>query len=237
MAGTRISIRHASLRAAASPLVGLIAATATAALAGIALGAPAIGDAVSDHLLRSVAFLALTLLLQLAAVPVPRCGSISVSGIGVLAAAISLGAGPAMAIATLAAAIQWIRHRGLLHRAIFDAANLATAGGAAGALYHAIAGSGAAPLAKLGAAALAGMAYTGINTLLLCTAMSLAEGASVPAIWLERFSWLTAHYLTFGPLALGAVAAYDRIGIAGVLAFAIPPALILVMHRRVAPAT
>jgi HD-GYP domain-containing protein (c-di-GMP phosphodiesterase class II) len=61
--------------------------------------------------------------------------------------------------------------------------------------------------------------------------MSLAESLSPVAVWNERLRWLTLHYLAFGPLALAVVIAYDRVGIAGLVAFALPPVLTMFSVR------
>jgi HD domain-containing protein len=60
----------------------------------------------------------------------------------------------------------------------------------------------------------------------------VSETMPVRSVWRERFRWLTPHYLAFGPLAIAAVVAYDKIGPAGVAAFAIPPALMIVSLRQ-----
>src|SRR5438093_1411189 len=68
-------------------------------------------------------FLVLGLALQLFSVEVYGRGSMGVGSVGLLAAAFTLPVGAAVSIAFLVAVFQWIRKRGLLHRAIFDAAN------------------------------------------------------------------------------------------------------------------
>src|SRR5919205_1200546 len=148
-----------------------------------------IAETVAEEPTRVVTLIALTLVLQLFSVPVYGRGSVSVSAIGVLASTFVLDTGTAMAIAVFAAFTQWIRSRGDLYKAAFDA----TKGW------------------RLGAAILAGCVYAAVNNGLLCLAMSLAERTSWRAVWSERFHWARFHFVLFGPLALAdTIAALSR---------------------------
>jgi len=91
---------------------GLISAVAAGGGAAIALALPDIVETVSSQFGRVTAMLALTLVLQLFSVRVYGRGSVSVSAIGILAAAFLLNAGVAMALAVVAALAQWLRSRG-----------------------------------------------------------------------------------------------------------------------------
>jgi hypothetical protein len=170
--------------------------------------------------------LALTLALQMFSVQVYGCGSVSVSAIGVLASAFLLDTGTTMAIAILAAAAQWARTRRELYKAVFDCANFALAGAAASLVFQALADW------QLIAAALAGVVYSAVNNGLLCLAMGFAERTSWSTIWFERFHWARFHFALFGPVALAATVAYDQIGSAGLVAFALPPALMILSVRQ-----
>jgi HD-GYP domain-containing protein (c-di-GMP phosphodiesterase class II) len=79
---------------------------------------------------------------------------------------------------------------------------------------------------------LAGIVYTAVNNSLLCLAMSLAEHTPMRTIWFERFHWARFHFALFGPLALAATTAYEQIGTAGLAAFALPPALMILSVRQ-----
>jgi hypothetical protein len=118
------------------------------------------------------------------------------------------------------------RSRSQLYKAVFDAANFAVAGAAASLVFQASDGW------ALLAAALAGTVYAVINNGLLCLAMSLAEQASWRSIWFERFHWARFHFALFGPLALAATIAYEQIGTAGLVAFTLPPALMILSVRQ-----
>jgi hypothetical protein len=206
---------------------GLISAVAASAGAATALALPEIVETVASDLGRVTAMLALTLVLQLFSVRVYGRGSVSVSAIGILAAAFLLNAGVAMALAVVAALAQWLRSRGQLHKAIFDAGNYALAAGAAGVIFHTL--DGVSPFV---AATVAGCAYTALNNGLLCLAMSLAEGADWGTIWYERFHWARYYFLLFGPLAFAAETAYSVTGVQGLVAFTLPPGLMMLSVRQ-----
>jgi hypothetical protein len=202
----------------------LVAAAMAGAGAAIAFTADDVHGALSRHAGRLAAFLAAAVALQLLSVRVPGRGSVSVSGAALVGAAIALGAGPAMAIAGATALAQWLRSRGLAHRALFDTANYVLSAGAAGAVFHALAGAGGG--ARLAAALVAGLAYTVANHVLLCAVMGLSESRSPFAIWRDRFSWAGLHFLAFGALGLLAATADAQLGAVALLAFLVPPLLL-----------
>ena len=166
--------------------------------------------------------LALTLALQMFSVRVYERGSVSVSAIGIVASAILFDIGTTMAIAVFAAVAQALRNRrSQLHKAVFDISNLAISGAAAALAFEAL------EQWRLPAALFAGAAFAVPNNGLLCLAMSLAERAPWRTVWFERFHWARFHFALFGPLALAATIAYEQIGVAGLVAFTLPPALMI----------
>jgi hypothetical protein len=211
-----------------------IALAALAAAAALVATLPSAHDAVSAHAVELAAFFAVTLMLQTCSIRVSARGSISASSIGILATAFALGIGAAMFVAVAAALAQWIRRRGLLHRAIFDAANFSLSAATGAAAFALLSGGGAVRAGEIVAATLAGAAYCVCNTGLLCVAMSLTERVSPLAVWRERFRWATPHYLAAGPLAFASVLAYQHVGLLGLAVFALPHAAALVAHRRIA---
>jgi hypothetical protein len=152
--------------------------------------------------------------------------SVSVSAIGILASAFLLDTGTTMAIAMLAAFAQWVRRRPELYKTVFDASNFALAGAAASLIYAAIPGW------RLLAAVIAGGVFAIINNGFLCLAMTFAERMPWTTIWFERFHWARFHFALFGPVALAATIAYQQIGIAGLVAFTLPPALMILSVRQ-----
>ena len=175
---------------------------------------------------RIVTLLALTLALQMFSVRVYGRGSVSVSAIGIVASAFLFDTGTTMAIAVLAAATQLVRRNSELHKAVFDASNFAISAGAASLVFHAL------HEWRFPAAVLAGAVFAVINNGLLCLVMSLAERIPWTTVWFERFHWARFHFALFGPLALAATIAYEQIGIAGLVAFTLPPALMILSVRQ-----
>ena len=210
-----------------SRIGAVIGGLTAAAAAALALEAPSIAHTVSTQPGRVATMALLTLLLQLVSLRVYGRGSVSVSAIGVLAAAFVLDAGTAMAIALLAAVVQWLRSRGQVYKAVFDGANFALSAGAAALTFAALHG-----VSRFLAAFAAGCVYSGINNGALCLAMSLTEAVSWQTIWLERFHWARYYFASFGPLAFAAAIAYKDIGVTGLVAFTLPPALMIVSVRQ-----
>jgi putative nucleotidyltransferase with HDIG domain len=62
--------------------------------------------------------------------------------------------------------------------------------------------------------------------------MSLAEHLSMKAIWRERFRWFTPYYVVSGPLALATTVAFEEAGLIGMLAFGLPPAILMLSIRQ-----
>jgi hypothetical protein len=205
----------------------LIAAVTASAGAGIAFALPTIVHTASADPRRVASMVALTLVLQLFAVPVYGRGGFGVSAIGMLAAAFLLNTETAMAVAVVAALLQGLRRRSDFDKALFDAGNYVLAAGAAGVTFHALAGT-----SRFLAAALAGCAFAALNNGLVCLAMSLSENASWRAVWRERFHWARYYFLLFGPLALVAETSYKLMGVQGLVAFTLPPALMMLSARR-----
>lgn len=209
-------------------VVVLVTGLAVAAFAGLVAGAQGLVTTVAHEPARVATLFALTLSLQMFSVQVYGRGSVSVSAIGIIASAFLFDTGTTMAIAVLAAVAQSIRRRPRPHiyKSVFDAANFALSAAAASVIFHALNDW------RVGAAVLAGAAFASINNGLLSLAMSLAERTPWTTIWFERFHWARFHFALFGPVALAATVAYEQIGIAGLLAFALPPALMILSVRQ-----
>ena len=215
-------------------VVLLIAVVAAGAGAAIGLTGASIAEALRDHPAKSCAFLGMTLALQLFSIRVRGKGSVGVSAVGLIAAAIALGAGPAMAIGVVAALAQWVRSRGLAHRALFDAANFALAAGAAGGVYHSLVDGHSSAFARVAAGILAGVAYALVNNGLLCLAMSASESVSPVSLWRARFSWAMPYLAAFGPLAVCAAFTYGALGPSSLLVLLFPPVFLALALRQAA---
>jgi HD domain/MASE9 len=208
-------------------VVLLVVSVAIVASAGLLAASQELAETVSAEPVRVATLLALTLALQLFSVQVYGRGSVSVSAVGILASAFLFDTGTTMAIAVLAAVAQWIRSRdGKFYKTVFDVANFAISAGAASLVFALLAEW------QLVAAVVAGAGFALLNNGLLCIAMSFAERASLTTIWFERFHWARYHFALFGPLALAATIAYQEVGTAGLVAFTLPPALMILSVRQ-----
>ena len=215
-----------------SSLVALIATVAALTCAVLVVVGPGTLDAARVDPIGVAAFAAATVAFQLLAVRSYGVGGEAVSAIGILASGFVFGSGTAMTAATLAAVVQWISRRGLLHRAIFDASGFALSALTATLVYDLAAGLHPSAIDEFVGATAAGIAYKLVNVGLLCTAMSIAESRSAVEVWRERFRWARYYYLAFGPLALGSAVAYQQLGLIGFAAFSAPPILISLSVRQ-----
>ena len=210
-------------------LVTLVVSTATALLTVTSVHGY---HQAANHFAEFAMFVAVTGILQVAAIEVYGRGTLSFASSGTLAIGFGFGVGAAMTVAAAMTLIVIAFRRPKIHRALFDAGNLALATGTGTALYHVFSPDHWSSGARLGPATLAGVAYGAVNMGLLLLAMSLSEGISPRAIWNERFGWRTPYYIVTGPLALALIIAYEKLGATGTLAFTLPPAMMMVSVRQ-----
>jgi putative nucleotidyltransferase with HDIG domain len=216
----------------ASRTGAVITLVASAASAVFVLLADDAWRAASEHLGQLIIFAGLAVALQLAAVEIYGRGALSFSGMGILAMGFALGPGPGMVAAMLVAIVNLFVQRGRLDRAAFNAANLSLSAAAAAGAYHFLGAPEWTTAARLVPATMAGVMFMLVNIGLLSVAMSLAEGLSIQSIWRERFRWFTPYYLVSGPLALATTVAFEEAGLIGMLAFGLPPAIMMFSIRQ-----
>jgi putative nucleotidyltransferase with HDIG domain len=210
------------------PSVGaLIAAVSVTATIVFMLALKSLEHAMQHQLATTAEFAAMTLVLQLFAIPMANGGRVGVGAVGVFAAGIALGVGPALLIILIVAAAHALRARPAMHRVLFDAGMWILQAAAATVLYRALVSVGGGVGMKIAAAFVAGIVLNAVNFTLLCTVMGLSTETSPLEIWNNRFRWGVFHYLAWGPLALAAVEAHKAIGFLGLAAFMLPPGLLL----------
>jgi HD-GYP domain-containing protein (c-di-GMP phosphodiesterase class II) len=209
-------------------LIAAVASVATALLIFTWHGA---FDAATAHPVDFATFLVLTAALMLLAVDIYGKGSISVAGVIYLAAGFTFGIGAGVMAAMFAAGVHAIRRRSKPYKALFNVALFAVSAGAGAAVFQ-VRPHSDSPLAELLPACAASAVFWAVNIGLLTLVMAISEATSVRKVWREHFSWLTFHYLAFGPVALAGTIAYQKVGIVGLLAFALPPALLIVSVQR-----
>ena len=211
----------------------LISVVACAAAVAIALTASQIPTLISERPRDLIVFFGLTMGLQLVSVPVYGRGAVSFAGTGLLALGFALGPGVAMSTAAAMGFINLARRRGRLNRGIYDASQWALAAGGGATVYLLLATDDL--LLRIAAALVGAIVYMVLNIGLLCVAMGMAERTHPLAVWKERFRWFSPYYLASGPLALTLVIAYEKTGLLGLLAFALPPAfMMLSVHQYLA---
>jgi putative nucleotidyltransferase with HDIG domain len=212
----------------------LISLAASAASVCLAFAAGPAWAAVERQPGAFAAFFAIALLLGVSSVEVYGRGTFSFSGAAILAVGFEFGIGAAMAVALATIALHYARRRGRLHRAVFTAAVVALAAAAATLPYVALGAADWSLAAQLVPVLAAGPLYLAVNTGLLAVAMGVSEGRRALSIWNEQFRWMVPYYVASAPLAFALVIAYQQVGLAGLFAFALPPAfMMLSVHQYV----
>jgi hypothetical protein len=224
---------RAWLEAAGHPgsVTAAVVAVACAAT-GVFVGLAGEWSSVGEDPLQFAAFAGLALALQLCVVEVHGRGAISFASSGLLAIGFVFGPAPAMGVAFALATVRFATSRGKFYRAVFDAADFALAVAAGALVLGSLDALPGGVVTRLIAAGVAGGIYFLVNTGLLCAAMSLEAGELPGAIWRERFGWTAPYGLAAGPLAYAIVRAYERIGLPGLVAFALPPLAMMIAIRQ-----
>jgi response regulator RpfG family c-di-GMP phosphodiesterase len=210
-------------------VIGLLASAATAAFV---LTAQDTWVQLSREPAGLAAFLAATVVLQLVAAELYGRGSLSTADVGMLAIGFTFGPGPGMLAAVILAGVHAAKRRTRPHRALFNAAMWALATGAATGGYHAVSPADSGTVALLVLSLAAGALFGAINVGLLTLVMSLSERVGAASVWRERFRWNTPSYLVSGLIAAATMIAYERVGLVGLIAFALPPALMAFSQRQ-----
>jgi HD domain len=215
-----------------SSVAALVTFVTSIASVVLALAVPGALRTVEDRPDAFLAFFGLTICLQLITVEVYNRGTMSFAGCGLLAMGFTFGIGAAMATAVVMAATLVVRRRPKLHRGLFDAAQFSLAAGAGTAFFEFFGAQHWDAIARIGPAVGACAVYMAVNIGLLIAAMSLSDGTPPRALWQERFRWTTPYYLASGPLAIALTVAFEKVGITGLLAFTLPPAMMMFSVRQ-----
>ena len=208
------------------PLMRLVAVLTFAGVAGGVAGA-IFGS--SRDLVGMGALVTLIAIGQVLAIETDD-SSISVTAVGAIAGASLFGVRIALATALVAALVDWGTRRSPVHQLLFNigALTLSTIGAVGAFDLVLMLPLGSHRVEVIPAALMAGGAYFVLNTGLLALALALESGQGWWALWRERFSWMTGHYLVYGAVAAAMVLGYDAIHAYALLVFALP----LVLIRR-----
>jgi HD-GYP domain-containing protein (c-di-GMP phosphodiesterase class II) len=230
-AATRLPAALTSARRAAGQepraVLAIIGIAMGSTLLVLGLAAPPLSAAFAHRPLALVEFCLVAVALAWTPVQIYGRGSFTFAGAGLLAASFELGVGAGMVGAVLVATVILVRSGGLLHRAAFNAATLALSTAAGGGVFALAVSVDTAGPRKLLAAVGAGAAFYVVNITLLSVAMGASEGISPLDVLKERFRWLAPYYLASGALALAVALAFERLGVGGLAAFAVPPAFMM----------
>jgi hypothetical protein len=209
-------------------VVLLISGVAFGALAVLAGSGPGTGTALAQHTGLVATLLVLTVALEVLSLRGSATAH-SVAGIGMLAAAFSVGLGVGAFAGILAALVHAAKVRPKAYKIAFNAGGFVLATAAATGVYRSLDGPSSHGFEQLLGAEAAACAFLVVNVGLLTLAIAGAERRHPVAVWKERLAWLTPHYLCFGPLALAAVLSRDELGVLGLLPGALFPVLLAVL--------
>ena len=206
------------------PLTRLITVLALAGVAGGVAGA-IFGS--SRDLVGMGALVTLIAIGQVLAIETDD-SSISVTAVGAIAGASLFGVRIALAAALVAALVDWSTRRSPFHQLLFNigALTISTLGAVGAFDLVLMLPLGSRRVEVIPAALMAGGAYFVLNTGLLALALALESEQGWWSLWLERFSWMTGHYLVYGAVAAAMVLSYDAIHAYALLVFALPLVLI-----------
>jgi diguanylate cyclase (GGDEF)-like protein/putative nucleotidyltransferase with HDIG domain len=156
--------------------------------------------------------------------------SISVTAVGAIAGASLFGARIAFAAAFVAALVDWSARRSPLHQPLFNvgALTISTLGAVGAFDLVTRLPLGTHDIRVIPAALAAAGVYFVLNTGLLSLALALESEQKWWALWRDRFSWMTGHYLVYGAVAAAMVIGYESMHVYALLVFALP----LVLIRR-----
>jgi hypothetical protein len=209
---------------------GVLAIIGGALVSGVLVlggASPALFSTIATRPLELVEFCLVAVALAWTPVQIYGRGSFTFAGAGLLATSFVLGVGAGMVAAVLVATVILVRSGGLAHRYAFNAATLALSSAAGGGVFALVAPADAAGQRKVFAAICAGAAFYVVNIALLSVAMGVSERISPLSVWKERFRWLAPYYLASGALAFAVALAFERLGVGGLAAFALPPAFMM----------
>jgi HD-GYP domain-containing protein (c-di-GMP phosphodiesterase class II) len=210
----------------------VICLTAAVSLVVLATAFLGVSTTLTHRPLAFVEFCLVAIALAWTPVEVFGRGSFTFAGAGLLATSFTLGVGAGMLAAFVVATVILVRSGGLPHRAAFNAATLSLAAAAGGGMFDLATRAGASGEVKLLAAVGAGAMFYLVNIALLSVAMGVSEHMSPLNVWKERFRWLAPYYLASGALGLAVAVAFERLGVGGLAAFALPPAFMMISTKQ-----
>jgi putative nucleotidyltransferase with HDIG domain len=110
------------------------------------------------------------------------------------------------------------------YQRLFDASTYTVANVSAALVFHLLIDAEASVSGWWVPAALSGSFVNyALNGGLVATAVSLHTGEHWTGVWREKYQWIFPYYIVFGLLGAALAAAYQALGVLGILAFVAPP--------------
>jgi diguanylate cyclase (GGDEF)-like protein/putative nucleotidyltransferase with HDIG domain len=203
----------------------LAALVVAVAVTGIAAGVAGILLGTSTDLLGMIAAIALVGVGQALALDFED-GSISVGAVGAIAGAALFDFRTALAIAVVAALVDWSSHRSPVYRVLFNIGTLSLAAIATAGVFEFGKAIHIGRPVLAATAVAAALAYYAVNMGLLSLALGFEGKESPLRVFRDRFMWLLPHYAAFGFVAGVLALAYGAVGILA-LGLAVLPLLIM----------
>jgi diguanylate cyclase (GGDEF)-like protein len=206
---------------------GVITASAGLTVAGFYFH-PGI-DVVAISLLTTLAIIA-----ELLQVDLYGRGTFSVSLAVIFAAALIVGVPGVACVSGAIALVHWLRRRPSLYKTAFNWGTHVLAGLAPLMVIRSL--NLDLSLGNMLVLALpvsiAAITYYAIETGLIATVISLAEGTTPMSTWRERYRWLFSHYFVLCIMGLFLGAAYEAFGPLGLLVFTLPVLMMRYAHQQ-----
>jgi putative nucleotidyltransferase with HDIG domain len=110
------------------------------------------------------------------------------------------------------------------YETVFDMGSYTLANIGSALVFHAIPGVGESASGWwIPAALLASPVNYTVNIALVSIASSLISGQQLRAVWQEQHRWIFPYFIVFGCLSIALAAAYQALGVLGIMAFVAPP--------------
>lgn len=161
---------------------------------------------------------------------------VSLTFVPVLGAALLLGPAPAALAGCVATFSAQIADRKPWYKLLFNMAVVATSTIAAGATFHGLVGTPDVEtlVPDAAVAVLASLVAFLANSSLVVGVIAISSSRSPFAVWTEKFRWLAPHYVALGLTSYALAIGYIAVGVAGVIIFALPVAMLWLAVRQYA---
>lgn len=171
-----------------------------------------------------VTLIAIAIVYERAGIQIYERTHLSAGVVALFAISILTGPSGAVIAAPIVAFAAEVFTHSRWHARVFDIADYVLANVAGAAMFLAIAGTGESINVWWIPAATAAIAVNYvISSGLVAITGSLEHGERLMPFWREKYSWIFPYYLVFGLLGAALAAAYLKLDIVGLLAFAAPP--------------